>query len=179
MQTQIDALNQPIPDALASYQRKAPHPWTEEVGLRAPGLDSGIHCRQDGVVEIHAGSARILLDPKSGTVAFLGTSIVGITQDANFQTSKGRFAIGSHPLNPNWITPADNEQPDSDEAKNYPTSPIYQTDPDSLDDAYVYSGPTDESPLVPLSTYLASRRLFLDPPAKDPSADILAQAVDE
>lgn len=152
LRDKLNFLNQSLDDSLAQYQQESPYPYQEEIGLR--NEDSGIHIRDDGVVEIHAGETKIVLDPQTNTIVLDAPHIIGLSKEINLIADNDKIGISNKPINSAWY-------PDPILGLQKAVIPKL---PISLDHAWVSPTPlvVDGVPLVPLSKYLDSKPIFLN-----------------
>lgn len=79
------------------------NPTSSEVGLYNLNADAGVHVRDDGCVEIYAGSTSILVDGQSGTVSINGQAINLAAKHLNNICPSDGFRVSSGRLNPAWL----------------------------------------------------------------------------
>jgi hypothetical protein len=104
LQKQIDSLSKPTEVLLEEYKERAPRTFPDEIALKHPSEEIGVHLRDDGSLELYAGKARIILDGDSGSIMLLGNHLISSTIDANIDVSaNASFGISSSPLNPAWM----------------------------------------------------------------------------
>jgi len=136
----------PLKDALEEFREAAPYKMPEEISLRHPENDIGVHLRDDGMLEIFAGQASILLDSETGEVIITGTSVTTCASDKEYFL-EGGLSINGMRLDPFWYNTDDEV--------------VMPLDKTSLQTPYLISGaPGPGQTPVPLSDLLKSRRLF-------------------
>jgi hypothetical protein len=159
----LSYLSTPLKSLIENRSVTAPFPTETEVGLRVG--NSGIHVRDDGVVEIHAGEAsKIVLDPE-GTVSVVGNSIVNVADSVRSKMSTEKYKIGDSSLNPRWLS--------GDDTSRRVLSPKNDPSIVSLEDLQVLTGtPSSGQYTVRLGDYLESQPLLLDLESPNPFKSI-------
>lgn len=100
----IEQLKRPLKDKVEEYREEAPYPFPDEVGLKHPNNNVGVHLRDDNTLELYAGNTRIILDGNTGTISFSGTHLVSDTADTNINIlGEKKLAINFHPFNTDWL----------------------------------------------------------------------------
>jgi hypothetical protein len=100
----IEQLKKPLQDKIDEYKAEAPYPFPNEVGLKHPNNNVGVHLRDDNTLEMFAGDARIILDGETGTISIVGAHLVTDTGDTNITTREdNKLAINNSKLNQEWL----------------------------------------------------------------------------
>lgn len=150
MNTQVlKNLNIPIDEAIKKFKEAAKRKLPNETLLQHDASDIGIHLREDGVLELFAGQAAILLDSNTGNIILIGTNILTAANTAmTYLDNEKGFIINNHELQPIWYN---NEQ-----------EVVVPREKASLTKTYLLAGTPAHGgqKSVPLSDLLVSKKLF-------------------
>ncbi len=154
-------LNQPVDSLISQAVATQPYPRPEEdeVALRALGTNAGLHLRSDGVVDLFADPGHIVLDPATVSLIAEVKRFLGLCQQFDL-VGLNRFSINGMDLNPSWLG-------EVDLVSNIALIPI---DLDSLKRVFVHVSPDPTIPAVPITKFITTQPLFLDP---RPLSDLL------
>ena len=105
LKKELQDLNKPTSQVLEEYKKQAVSTLPDEIGIKHPSQDVGIHIRDDGSLELFAGTSRILLDGTTGTIVLAGNHLVSSTMDINFNlASVNSLGINNSALNIQWLS---------------------------------------------------------------------------
>jgi hypothetical protein len=105
LEKKLEDLKKPKEKLLKEFSESAKTTLPNEIGLKHPTQNVGVHIREDGALELFAGNSRIILDGETGAVVIIGNHLVTSTSDANINlTESNSFAINNTPLNSKWLT---------------------------------------------------------------------------
>lgn len=123
------------------------YPRANDIGLRSPVNDSGLHIREDGVVELYSGGVRLVLDGNNNTLTLLSPHLLSLSGDTNLISDTGSLGLNNQAISHYW------------------KSGQMLTPKADLSKLYVFSDPDALSPGTPLSEALSSRELLTPSPA--------------
>lgn len=157
-------LKTPSSAILEEYSAAAKTTFTEEIGLKHPSLEVGLHIRDDGSLEIFAGKAKIILDSDTGSLIMTGNHMVGSFSDSNLLLSESNsLAINNTPLDFKWL----DYSLKSKAAGLVDISPVTFKNTGSKNSQYITGTPTQGQRLVSFSDVFNSRPLFKEPENAD------------
>jgi len=144
-----DLLKKPIGEALEEFKKVAPFKLPDELTIKHPGSDAGIHVRDDGKIEIFAGGASIILDSTSSNVIISCNEILtAATAHRETFTKDGGLFIDNSELDPFWY-------------RDKSADIVLPASESSLSEPYFITGtPAQGQWNAPLSDLLTTRRLF-------------------
>ena len=158
LQQKIQDLSRPIGDVLKAYTDAAHTTFSDEIGMKHPTQDVGMHIREDGSLELFAGEARILLDSETGSIVIVGNSLVTSTADVNVNVSDtNALAVNNAPINSDWT---DYSLIDIDTSS---MEPVTFRNAESSSRSYLTGTPATGQWLVPFDSVFDSKPLFVDP----------------
>lgn len=131
---------------------KALSPTSGEVGMYAKDKSCGIHCREDGCIEIYAGSSSILIDSDTGTISIKGTVINNIAGKINNLSDTNTFNLPSGTLSSEYMPDICTEK--------YLRSPVVQRSANALDTKILVGVPKEGQKEIKLSEILESKELI-------------------
>jgi hypothetical protein len=79
------------------------NPSGTETGMYNLASGVGIHCRDDGCLELFAGDSCILIDGKNGVITVLGQRINNVADTVNIKTTPSGLNINTGILSPAWL----------------------------------------------------------------------------
>jgi hypothetical protein len=157
----IYELNKDLLEALEDFEDRAKQPLNREVSIKNPDNNSGIHFRDDGVVELYAGDTRLIMDGNSGIILIDAEHIINHATDNNHLNKNNGWGINGSPINSSFY----NYSSSSDK------SVVMTVDDGSLNQDFITGIPGEGQYLLKLSTLFKRKQLFLPP--KETSENLL------